>query len=208
MKISRPIHDQRLTAGFTLVELLVVIAIIGVVSGIGMRLFVVTTSYYGQAQSEAESDLAIQTALETVRDDVSSVLPSSLTGVSVQGILDKRGEKEDSVLVLPTSVPTLADRRNTAATVKYYIQRIQGTTRLMRASAPLHQKIPENAGTEVAAGVLAFHAEYLDDEGRWLPTWSDETSPVAVRVSLTLSDSDSTLAPPVTRSLVFRVPAR
>jgi len=208
MRTSRHLRHPRRTAGFTLVELLVVIAIIGVVSGIGMRLFVITTSLYGRAQSEAESDMAIQTALQTVQDDVSSVLPSTLTGVSVVGRLDTRGGKDYSVLVLPASVPTLADRRTTAATVKYYVQNIQGTARLMRASVPLHQKIPENAGSEVATGVIAFHVEYLDGEGRWLPTWPLGTSPIAVRVSLTLSDPDSILAPPVTRSLVFRVPAQ
>ena len=214
MMMSFRIPARRPRAGFTLIELLVTIGIMGIVSGLGLRTYFLATDYYGQAQSEGESDMAAQTALQTLREDVSSVLPSSLTGVSIVGALQKSGAGEaDSVLVLPVSVPTFTDGRMTAASVKYHVQRIKTaggleTARLVRTAVPLHQAIPDSAGAGIAIGVIAFRVEYLDDEGRWLHEWPSGTSPLALRVSLTLRDPDSILAPAITRSLVFRVPAR
>jgi len=208
MKNIRRIQRRRLNAGFTLSELLVSIAIIGVVSGLGLRTYFTAIEYYGLARSEGESDLAAQNALQTIRDDVSAVLPSSLTGVSIVGTVKKRGDVVDSDLVLPVSVPTFVDGRTAAAWVKYDVRRINDTVRLVRTAVPLHTKIPANAGTDVVAGVIAFNAKYLDEEGAWNDTWPTGSSPIAVRVSLTLKDSDSIAAPAITRSLLFRVPAR
>lgn len=198
------------TAGFTLSELLVTMAIIGVVSGLGLRAYFTAIDYYGQARSKGESDMAAQDALQTLREDVSSVLPSSLTGEAVLGTLQNRsGGDPDSVLVLPVSLPTMADRRSTAALVQYHVQRIQqGNARLVRTAVPLHQEIPDNAGTEVASGVIAFHVSYLDGEGNWADEWSADTSPIAIRASLSLKDPDKIIAPAVTRSIVFRVSAQ
>ena len=209
MKTSHRIPVRRTKAGFTLAELLITIGILGVVSALGLRAYSTAIAYYGQARSEGESDKAVQAALQTMHDDVSSVLPTSLTGVSITGTVQNRApDKIDSTIILPVSVPTFADNRDTAAWAKYSVQRIKGTARLVRTAVPLHQKIPENAGTDVVSGVVAFRVEYLDGEGRWLPEWSADASPIAVRVALTVRDPDSLLAPAITRSLVFRVPAQ
>ncbi len=200
---------RRLRAGFTLTELLVTMAIIGVVSSLGLRAYTTAIDYYAQARSEGESDMAAQAALQTIREDVSAVLPSSLTGVSVSGIVqNSSGGEADSVLLLPVSVPTFNDGRATAAWVKYEVRRMQGTARLIRTSVPLHTPIPDNAGSEVARGVIAFRAEFLDEQGDWQPEWPRGASPIAVRATLTLSDPDRIVAPAITRSLVFRVPAQ
>lgn len=209
MTKSHRISAHRAKAGFTLAELLITVGIIGVVSTLGLRAYTTAIAYYGQARSEGESDKAVQAAFQTLHEDVSSVLPTALTGVSVSGTVQNRApDKIDSILILPVSVPTFADGRSTAAWVKYSVQRIQGTARLVRTAVPLHQNIPDNAGTDVVAGVIAFRVEHLDSEGRWLPEWSGDASPIAVRVSLTVRDPDSLLAPAITRSLVFRVPAQ
>ncbi len=201
--------SRRGAAGFTLAELLITIAIIGIVSSLGLRAYLTAIDYYGLARSKGESDQAIQSAMETIRADVNSVLPSSLTGVSVSGSVQNRaGGKTNSVLMLPVSVPTLADGRSTAAWVRYDVRYIQESGRLVRSAGPLYQDLKEDAGTDVVFGVLGFNAEYLDDNGAWVSTWPLGQSPVAVRVTLTVRDPDSILAPAVTRSLVFRVSAQ
>jgi prepilin-type N-terminal cleavage/methylation domain-containing protein len=203
--------QRRSRAGFTLAELLVTMAIIGVVSGLGLRAYITAIDYYGLARSEGKADLVAQEALQTIREDITSVLPSSLTGEVVRGgVTELGGGATDSFLVLPAGVPTFAGGRSTAAWVKYDVQRIQSNARLMRTSVPLHQGIPQDAGTAIADGVVAFHVEYLNEAGDWSNVWSleEEQSPLAIRVSLTLKEADSIRAPEITRSVVFQVPAQ
>jgi prepilin-type N-terminal cleavage/methylation domain-containing protein len=186
----RTTHPKRWrTFGFTIWELLVSMAIIGVISGLGLRTYFSAIDYYGQARSEGQADLVAQAALQSMREDITSVLPSSLTGVNIIGGLDERGGGEtDSRLVLPASVPTFADGRSAAATVMYNVRRIQSNARLVRTSVPLYEDLPSD---------------------EWLNRWSadKDRSPAAIRVTLTLKEADKIRAPLITRSVVFQVPA-
>jgi prepilin-type N-terminal cleavage/methylation domain-containing protein len=204
MKAAR-VPNRR--AGFTLAELLVSIAIIGVVSGLGLRAYTLAIDYYGEARSEGETDQAIQTALRSIEEDITSTLPSSITGVGIAGTKQPYDGGEDAALVVPTSVPTMATGRAAAAWVKYEIRRDTDGTRLVRTAVPLHQPFPPNGGAEVLAGVHGFRVDYLNEAGTWLDQWSGNASPVAVRITVTASEPGSIAAPNVSRSVVYRVPS-
>jgi prepilin-type N-terminal cleavage/methylation domain-containing protein len=204
MKAAR---DQNRRAGFTLAELLMSIAIIGVVSGLGLRAYILAIDYYGEARSEGETDQAIQTALRSIEVDITSALPSSITGVGIAGTKQPHEGGEDAVLVVPTSVPAMTTGRATAVWVKYEVRRDTDGVQLVRTAVPLHQPFPPNGGAQVLAGVHAFRVEYLNEAGTWLEQWPGNASPVAVRITVTASKPGSIAAPNVTRSVVYRVPS-
>lgn len=193
-------------SGFTLAELIIAIALISVVTGLGTVTYMRIISYYGQAQSESRADKLAQIALDSVRDDLASLLSPSLANSPVVGGPQEGGG--GSTLVVPVALPTFTDSRTAAAWVRYQVTRDDSGPRLVRTAVSLHQEIPVEGGTTVASGIQQFRVQFVDAQGQWVDEWNDIVPPAAVRVSVTAKDLDRGAGATVSRSAIVPVRVR
>ena len=149
-----------------------------------------------------------------MRRDFAEVLSAKLSGVSIRGTAvtaeDERFFKipiEDDAIVIPIRLaPTRKDEGALAASVGYRVERANGSHTLMRTLGPLGPEMPGENKLEVAEGVLAMRAEYLPKApgSEWQTGWTSAELPGAVRVSLTLMDTNRYFEQ-VSRKAVFAI---
>jgi len=182
--------------GFTLLELIVVLSLMGVATTIGMVMFSRISDTWRQVTISTELNATADIIFNQVRQDLSEVVSAKLSGAAIKGtpqaVRDKRFFKvslEDDQIVIPVEIVPGPDARLRRLDVKYYIDRKDGGSTLMRAStAP---GAAEGSSGKVADGVLAMCIEYMGRQpgAAWQRGWTQAAAPSAVRVSVTLMDS-------------------
>ena len=170
--------------GFTLVEMLVALAIFAAIASIGVGLLRASVDTQGAVQQRLSAmgavnrlrsimagDLA-QAALRTTRSPDGAVQPAF------------RGDTRGFELVQRGRYGDASRRQGAVQRVRWAV--VDGEWR--RATAPMPDGMPLDAGDALARDVTAVTLRYRDARGGWQDNWSSEpeqTLPAAVELSLT-----------------------
>ena len=207
-------------AGFTLLELLVVVSIVGIVTAIGTSTFYGVMAAWNERRSIAELDAQADAALDSIRQDLAETLSYEVSGRSISGesrtVEDTRtfppALHQDDQLLIP--VRAIDPNRPLAvpANVGYRVERTGDSGILVRTIGSLGDGFPDTNRMELMpqARVLGFSVEFLatDSDALWMPAWSEQELPAAIRVSLSIEDIDRPAQFQVARQMVYPVRVR
>jgi prepilin-type N-terminal cleavage/methylation domain-containing protein len=178
--------------GFTLLELIVSLTILSVVSTLAVSAFVNANDYWNGLRSAAELDRNATAALDSLRGDFGSLLPSRVSNTALRGLTatavdDRhswRSTFEDDRAEMVTDQYNMLSSQHEMATVGYSIDRHGEIPRLVRTARG--SAVTE---TVIAPNVAGLNFAWFDGK-QWLDAWEKPGLPRAVRVSLSLVDPD------------------
>ncbi len=191
--------------GFSLMEVIVSIAIMSIISTVGVSMFIKVTDAWRTANSRTELYRTGDRVLEQIRDDVSRMVSSDMSGVSVIGSARYyveensasplwRLRREDDKITLPVEVPVDGIGNTRRFLVHYEIDHETVPPVLVRYMTPFGVYTPDNEGSILLESVLSLRIEYLeqdaspDDRSAWVTQWDTAHNPHAIRVSLVMSN--------------------
>ena len=191
--------------GFSLMEVIVSIAILSIVSTIGVSMFIKVTDAWRIANARAELYRTGDRVLEQIRDDISRMVSSDMSGVSVNGLSRYyveessdsplwRVRREDDKMLLPVEVPVDGTGNTRRFLVHYEIDHQTAPSALVRNTTPFGVYVSDNDGSILLESVLSLRIEYLeqnaspDDQSAWVTQWDATYNPRAIRVSLVMSN--------------------
>ncbi len=180
-------------SGFTLMELMIVILIMGVVSTMGISIWLRVNEVWGASIDHEKLDQKTVHAFSLMREDFAASLLPEVTGVPLVGESSSyTNENEYWNVQMPADRISFSlrepDRNNRehAAVVTYSFD--PTTHLLIRRVKALGIANAPSRDTTLLDGVLSFRGEYLAEDGTWKKEWKEKSMPVAVRVSVCLSN--------------------
>ena len=183
------------TSGFSLVELVVAIALIGVVSSIGVSIFMKMSTLWGNAQLRTRLDARAENAFDRMRRDLADLMPSSVAGCALVGTEGQYVDEERfwgtelaaDTLLFP--MRTGEEQTGNGVLIQYELDR--SLCELVISTGPLSGGAPTERRAVVAEGVLQFNVEYAGGtEPGWKRSWTSPEMPQALRVTLVVMDLD------------------
>lgn len=195
-------RDKITSRGFSLIELLVSIAIVGLVMTLGTKAFYSLTSAWAEARTLAELDDTAEDAFYMIGLDMSDLLSAELSGVSIRGIdqvaeadrFNQAGNNDDR-LIIPIQGLTVGMDMQRVRSVQFQVLRGDDSNELVRRVGLLGAANPGKNESKIItrANVLRFDVTYAtgDVENPWVTSWDAVSLPKAVRVSLTLADTNN-----------------
>jgi type II secretion system protein J len=183
--------------GFTLIEIIVVLSLLAVSTTLGMIMFSRVSDTWRQTTIRTEMNATADVIFDQMRRDFTEVVPPKLSGAAVratqQSARDNRFFRvalEDDQVTIPVEIVAGPDGRLQRLDVKYHVDRKDGAATLMRTSSL--PGAPDGTTVKVADGVLAMCVEFAGKgpAAAWKREWTGPSAPSAVRVSVTLMDSD------------------
>jgi prepilin-type N-terminal cleavage/methylation domain-containing protein len=204
-------------SGFTLVEILLVIVILGVVTALVTPAFVSVSSLWSDTTMKSDLSERAQEFFEDFGKTVDGIIPPNLAGLSVvcspNTVSPKAGGAADSI-TFASEVFDNIETVNFARTVKYEVAmsktREGDTVQVIRRTEEPLGGAKEGARNQnpghfdVVSGVQGLRFECLDSAGKWDTAWNKDDLPVAIRVTIVLTDPYSPRLD-VVRSAVFPV---
>lgn len=196
----RPFNSLNKRQGFTLLELLVVMAVLAILTTLGVQAFITLTTSWNHTRALTELTHKADNALDLFGRDVQDILSAKLSGQSIIGEQrvsenDSRFEKiydEDDRVVLPLQGIHLGLSLQNSTSVQYAVQRGSGSPFLVRSVGAFGNPQPEQNPFQPIDGAhtTRFRVEYNDGK-HWVGNWDTAELPRAIRVSLTVADSDN-----------------
>lgn len=205
-------------SGFTLIEMLVVIGILGVITGIGARMFSGMLSHWNAVERRIEIDTVADQVFDDLRQDVASIVPSSLAGAGMVGARESAqvpvpGPRsafrtvDSDRLAFPVLLRT-EDNRSVTATVTYFVQhRTEDQISRLVRKVETPDGLSATSSPAWGRGITEFRVEFADESG-WVETWSKPGLPTAVRIHLVVVDPITGLNEEIARKAVFPVHPR
>ncbi len=192
--MTRPVRKS----GFTLLELIVVIACLGVISSVGVQMFVVMTTAWNSLKIRTELNSRADSIFNQMRLDFGEVLSARQSGVMLQAAGD------DKLIMAVQRLGGPQDAQSSGR-VMYHVKREGSAASLYRTVGPLDVETPAGAAMELAAGVKMLKFEYPGANGQgWQTRWQGPGLPGLVRVSMVLQDPDRTWEQ-IARQAVFPI---
>ncbi|MCC6699591.1 MAG: type II secretion system protein [Candidatus Hydrogenedentes bacterium] len=210
-------RQHRSQSGFTLLEMLVVLALTAVVTGIGTMALFRMTDYWNGLRIRTEMDRRAESVFGSIRQDIASLVSSSLASASVTGTSATATDSRfygialaDDTLTLPVTAKT-SEGFAAPTVITYHVKRDTvdafggGGAALVRSQSSPGAAEGAAAEQVVAEGVLQFEVEYTANGSEWVETWSDKAPPRAIRVSMTMAYPVNPMREQIARSYVFPV---